>query len=117
MANGDSAQRLWSWTGVPSLESFRGPVASFWRGLGYQVTWHQNELTGERELEGQHRELWADLAQPTAGTVEVRCLVRFHGATPAVLRANEVYRPEILLHLLGDALTKGFGHAARSADG
>ncbi len=117
MANSDSAQRTWSWTGIPSPESFRGPVASFWRGLGYQVTWRQNELTGERELEGQHREFRADLTQPAAGTVEVRCLVRFHGEPPAVLRANEVYHPEILLRLLGDALTKGFGPAARSVDG
>ncbi len=117
MANDGSAQRLWSWTGVPSLDSFRGPVASFWRGLGYQVTWRQNELTGERQLEGQHREFRLDLTQPAAGTVEVRCLVRFFGAPPAALAANEVYDPAILLRLLGDALSKGFGPAARSADG
>lgn len=113
MADGSSAERQWMWVGVPSIEGFRGPLASFWRGLGYQVTWRQNELTGERQLEGQHREFRADLSQPEAGAVAVRCLVRFFG-NPGAARPTEVYHPEVLLGLLGDALSRGFGPAARS---
>lgn len=114
MAVGASAERRWVWAGKTPLASFRGPLAAFWRGLGYQVAWEENELVGERELGGQHRQFRAGLAQPSDGTVEVHCSVRFTGAeVPA--GGAEIATPQNLLAMLDGALARGFGPASGTA--
>ena len=101
-------ERAWRWrAGVPATR-FRGPVELYWKGLGYSLAWKDDTLSGQRDLDGQHREFAAAVRDVGDGVVEVRTRVRFDG-TPSGRRPGEFYRPAELIQRLGQALARGFG--------
>lgn len=112
MIGGESdARHSWSWNAGLPANRFHAPVESFWRGLGYHTEWQGNHLVGHREFDGQQRECEVDLDSPGSGVVAIRCHVRFSGA-PKEMRPGEVYDPAALTKLMGEALSRGFGHPA-----
>jgi hypothetical protein len=113
MDSDSTVKRSWTWSIDAPVKSLHGPLEMFWRGLGYEVHWNGDALTGERTIDGQHRSFSSVIRQLTQGTIRLECVVRFT-SPPQTRRENEIYEPERLADSLGEALARGFGPATAS---
>lgn len=102
------SEHVWRWeVDLPPVR-FRAPIELFWKGLGYAVRWQGEELLGDRDLDGQHREFSVRIRTGGTRATVVECRLAFIGE-PTARRTQEVYAPSELVGLLGQALARGFG--------